>query len=159
RDVPNTSGLDPVTVDFDLKRGVWIEGKITDKATGKPLKTAVEHFSFYSNPNLRDYDGFAMFVNRTAPSHEDVSYRVIGMPGPGVVAVWFVDNYLRANERDDEDGAKESSLNTTPYAIITSLGHHSALARIDAAKGVDPVKRDVALDPGWTFTGTVLGPD
>src|SRR4029077_13898381 len=26
-------------------------------------------------------------------------------------------------------------------------------------KGVDPVKRDVTLDPGWTFTITVVGPD
>src|SRR5262249_58715045 len=30
-DVPNATGLDPVTVDIDLRRGVVIEGKITDK--------------------------------------------------------------------------------------------------------------------------------
>src|SRR5262249_22728002 len=38
KDVPDSPGLAPVTVDLELKRGVWIEGKITDKVTGKPLK-------------------------------------------------------------------------------------------------------------------------
>ena len=36
--VPDSPGLDPVTVDFELKRGIWIEGKITDKVTGKPVQ-------------------------------------------------------------------------------------------------------------------------
>src|SRR5262249_23262862 len=56
--VPDTPGFDPVTVDWELKRGVWIEGRITDKVTGKPLKGSVEYFSMYANPNLRDYPGF-----------------------------------------------------------------------------------------------------
>jgi RNA polymerase sigma factor (sigma-70 family) len=36
-DVPDGFGPGPVTVDVELKRAVWIEGKLTDKATGKPL--------------------------------------------------------------------------------------------------------------------------
>ena len=39
------------------------------------------------------------------------------------------------------------------------LINYTALARIDPAKGIDSVKRDVTLDPGWKFMGTVLGPD
>src|SRR5262249_44862102 len=34
----------------------------------------------------------------------------------------------------------------------------AALARVDPAKGVDTVKRDVTLEPCWTFTAKVLGP-
>jgi RNA polymerase sigma factor (sigma-70 family) len=161
-DVPNTPGLDPVTVDFELKRGIWIEGKITDKVTGKPVKADVQYFSLYTNPNLRDYEGFGgtfLIDHLGVGGKEDGSYRVIGIPGPGIVAVWAVDNYLRANERDDGDGTKETSLNTAPYAIFPSLGHHSALARIEPTKGTDPARRDVTLDPGWTFTGKVIGPD
>ena len=43
---------------MELRRGVWIEGKLTDKVTGKPLKGYVEYFALHSNPNLRDYPGF-----------------------------------------------------------------------------------------------------
>src|SRR5262249_59637296 len=64
---------------------------------------------------------------------------------------------LRAPDRDDEYG-EAKPLSTAPY----HLGHpinYGALARIDPAKGVEAVKRDVTFDPGWTFKGTVLGPD
>ena len=36
-DIPDSPGLDPVTADIELKRGVWIEGKMSDKVTGQPL--------------------------------------------------------------------------------------------------------------------------
>src|SRR6059058_2024693 len=38
KDVPDSPGLDAVKVDFPLKRGVWIGGKLTDKVTGKPVR-------------------------------------------------------------------------------------------------------------------------
>ena len=89
------------------------------------------------------------------PHNEDGSYRLVGMPGPGMVAVRFVDGYLRAHERDDEFGVKEVFIPTIPLPTM----NYTAIARIDPAQGVESVKRDVTLDPGWTFTGTVLGPD
>jgi hypothetical protein len=159
KNVPDSPGLDPVTVDFELKRGVWIEGKITDKATGKPLPARVEYFALYANPNPRDYAGFdAAFIGRSALNvKEDGSYRVVGLPGPGVVAVTYSDHYLLALERDDPERVKESFLSTAPY-VLSVLGYN-AIARIDPAKGAESVHRDVTLDPGRTFTGTVLGPD
>jgi len=159
--VPDSPGLDPVTVDFELKRGIWIKGKITDKATGKPVKVAVEYFALESNANLRDFPVSpppSLMDDRILGAKEYGAYRVLALPGPGVIAVWPPkDRYLRARERDDEYGTKEPFLNTIPNAISSS--HYSAFARIDPAKGVDAVKRDVTLDPGWKFTGTVLGPD
>jgi RNA polymerase sigma factor (sigma-70 family) len=159
-DVPDRPGLDPVTVDVELRRGVWIEGKIIDKATGRPLRASVEYFSRFNNPNLRDYPGFdgAMRPFEGVRTGEDGSYRVVGLPGPGLVAVIHQDEYLRADERDDEEGVQEDSLRTSPYHI-SFTSNYSALAPIDPAGGAESVKRDVTLDPGWTFTGTVLGPD
>jgi protocatechuate 3,4-dioxygenase beta subunit len=162
KEVPDSPGLDPVTVDIELGRGVWIEGKITDKVTGKPLRGVVEYFSLQSNPNLHDYPGFdgtILMGDLTVRAKEDGSYRVVGLPGPGLVAVYGKDHYLRAPERDGEEGIKEPSLwGTAPYHI-TSTSNYGALARINPTKGVESVKRDVTLDPGWTFTGRVLGPD
>ena len=117
QDVPDSPGLDPVTVDFELKRGVWIEGKITDKVTGKPLQGNVEYFALDSNPNLRDYPGFDGTIRPCSgvATKEDGSYRVVGLPGPGLVGrVLRTDHYLRAPERDDEFGIKEASLSRRP---------------------------------------------
>jgi RNA polymerase sigma factor (sigma-70 family) len=162
KDIPDSPGLDPVTADIELMRGVWIEGKIRDKVTGQPLRGTVEYFALSSNPNLRDFPGF----DGTFPFVDDLgvrtkeggSYRVVGLPGPGLVGVYYLEDYLRATQRDDEYRVKERSLNTAPYAITHPI-NFSAVARIDPTKGVDAVMRDVTLDPGWTFTGTVLGPD
>ena len=111
---------------------------------------------------MRDYPGFDgtfLFVDAGVRTKEDGSYRFVGLPGPGLVAVYLTENhYLRAPEREDEYGTKETSLNTAPYHL-SFTSNYSALARIDPAKGVDSVKRDVTLDPGWRFKGTVLGPD
>jgi RNA polymerase sigma factor (sigma-70 family) len=158
--VPDTPGLAPVTVDFALKRGVWIEGKLTDKVTGKPVSgAAVEYFSMYPNPSLADYPGFNGIGHNIIPAKEDGTYRVVGVPGPGLVGVYYHrDPYLRAPDRDDEFGVKERSLSTAPYHI-SFTSNYNALARVNPAKGVASVRRDVTLDPGWMFKGTVLGPD
>jgi protocatechuate 3,4-dioxygenase beta subunit len=160
KDVPEGVGLDPVTVDIDLKRGVWIEGKMTDKVTGKPLQGSVEYFSLYSNPNLGDYPGFdGTILFNTVAAKADGSYRVVGLPGPGLIGVYYHrGSYLRAPDREDEYGTREESLEASPYHI-SFTSNFNALARVDPAKGVEKVVRDVKLDPGWSFTATVLGPD
>ena len=178
--VPDSPGLEAVTIDFELKRGIWIEGKITDKATGRPLKARVQYFALASNPNLRDYPGFggAAFMERFARCG---AYRLLGLPGPGLIAVYPPkEHYLRAPERDDDFGTvprpprgirlvglpsgappalAPSSPDTDPYSGAITSSNYSALARIDPPKGVGSFTRDVTLDPGWRLTGTVLGPD
>jgi hypothetical protein len=159
--VPDPPGLAPVTVDFALKRGVWVEGKITDKATGKPVRGAVEYLSMYSNPNLlRDYPGFVGTIAfNTVEAKADGSYRVVGLPGPGLIGVLYhQSSYLRAPDREDEYGTKERSLNTAPFHV-SFTSNYNALARIDPARGAESVRRDVTLDPGWALKATVLDPD
>ncbi len=154
KDVPDSPGLDPVTADIELKRGIWIEGRITDKVTGKPLLGHVSYFAQPNNANTNDYAPRGIVYSR-AGTNEDGSYRVAGMPGPGFVVVDYERDYLRATQRDDEFGVKETFFPTVELPLINYI----AVARVDAATGVESVKRDVTLDPGWTFTGTVLGPD
>jgi RNA polymerase sigma factor (sigma-70 family) len=161
--VPDTDALTPVTVDFALKRGVWVEGKISDKVTGKPAGRYVQlsYYSMYNNPNLRDYPGFE-HVHFGRPTNldrvkEDGSYRVVGLPGPGLLAVQYTDRYLLATERDGPEGTREPFLNTAPFAV--SGISYNALTPVNPPKGADSFRRDVTLDPGWSFKGTVLGPD
>jgi hypothetical protein len=150
-EVPDSFGPDPVTVDVELKRALWIEGKITDKVTGKPLRGGVMYLVRGNNPNVQDYLGYYGGLPGVR-TNEDGTYRIIGLPGPGLITVWQQPQYLLGAERDDEDGLKEA------FGYIPQC-NFAAFARMDTAKGVESVKRDIALLPGWTFTGTVLGPD
>jgi hypothetical protein len=160
KDVPDSLALDAVTVDFEMKAGIWIEGKLTDKATGKPLRGTVEYFSLTNNPNMGDYPGFEgtfMLEGQLVQTRADGSYRVVGLPGPGLIAVrGHHDYYLRAPDRDDEFAYKTAQP-TSPY-YLGFPSNYCAIARINPAKGVESAKQDVTIDPGWTFTGKVVGP-
>ena len=158
KEVPQGPGPDPVTVDLELKRGVWIEGKVTDKATGKPLQGGVKYFALSTNPNLPAYGGFDTPVSsEVVETGSDGSYRIAGLPGPGLVAVLGRGHYLKAADRDDEEGTTERLVKAAPHFV--SPESYNALAWIDPTNGVDSVKRDVALERGWTCKGTVFGPD
>lgn len=50
--------LAPARLDFPLSRGVVIRGRVTDKATGKPVRARVQYFAFTDNPYLKEYRGF-----------------------------------------------------------------------------------------------------
>jgi RNA polymerase sigma factor (sigma-70 family) len=159
-DVPDPNGLDPVAANVELKRGVWIEGKVTDKATGKPVRALVEYFAEASNPHLADYADFDAANLDLGEAREDGSYRVVGLPGPGLVAVRYPgDGYVRATERDDEYGKESAAgaLDTLPVSLLPI--YYGAVASVNPAREVRSLKRDLTLDPGRTLTGTVLGPD
>src|SRR5262249_541684 len=83
--VPDRAGLGPVTVDFALKRGVWIVGKVTDRATGKPVHAQVTYAAFADNPHLREVpDWTAEFHQQTRAA--DGTFRLVGLPGRGLIA-------------------------------------------------------------------------
>jgi RNA polymerase sigma factor (sigma-70 family) len=154
-EVPDNFGPDAVTVDVELKRAVWIEGKLTDKATGKPLPGYhLMYLVTNRNPKTGDYAGFFGGMNSSVTTNEDGSYRIIGLPGPGVITVFqnHKEDYLYGAEREDEDGLKED------FGYVPQ-SNFAAFVRIDPAKGSESVRRDIALVRGWTFTGKLLGPD
>src|SRR5262249_32601299 len=99
--VPDSPGLNPVTVDVELKRGVWVEGKLTDKATGKPVQGYVSYFALVGNTNLREYPGFDGTIPPSwgAATKADGAYRVVGLPGPGLIVVHQTGHHLTAPER------------------------------------------------------------
>ena len=124
------------------------------------MRASVEYFADVNNPNLRDYPGFDAASLGRGEGKEDGSYRVVGLPGPGLVAVRYDGaHYLRATERDDQYGKQspEGFLDTFPVSLMPA--HYGAVASVDPARAARSVKRDLTLDPGWTFTGTVLGSD
>jgi RNA polymerase sigma factor (sigma-70 family) len=159
-EAPVSPGLDPVTINIELKRGVWVDGKITDKVTGQPVRVGVLYFPLDSNPNRREYRGVEAFpyASYSGSVAEDGRYRVVALPGPGRLIVPTPKNhYLRATQREDEyriTGPDEEGVGPSLYG-----SNCGAFARIDPALGAESVKCDITLIPGWKFTGTVLGPD
>jgi RNA polymerase sigma factor (sigma-70 family) len=75
----DTVGYSPVDVDFRLKKGVIVTGKIIDKATSKAVPGFAQFESLVNNPFAKDYPGVTSQRENTA---EDCTFRVVVIPGP-----------------------------------------------------------------------------
>ena len=51
----DTPGFEPLAVDFTLERGLPITGRLTDKATGQPVRGWVWYYPLPTNPHRKDY--------------------------------------------------------------------------------------------------------
>jgi RNA polymerase sigma factor (sigma-70 family) len=155
-DVPGGAGPGPATVDFALKRGVAIRGKVTDKATGQPIPAFVEYFALVDNPHRAEARQLPMGGVHTRP---DGSFEVVGLPGRGLVAARGErDYYLVSQGADKIAGADDRGTFRTFPHICDSQQQHAIVA-INLADGARSLTCDLALDPGMTLSGTVVGPD
>src|SRR5262249_55050267 len=85
--IPDTLGLEPLTADLDLVPGIPLRGRVTDRATGKPVRgAAVSYHALQPNPHVRTLPEHNR-ARAEATTGEDGSFAVAALPGPGVVAV------------------------------------------------------------------------
>jgi RNA polymerase sigma factor (sigma-70 family) len=155
--IADTPGREPLTVDFELERGLEITGRLTDRATGKPVRGHVHYFTPPTNPNLKDFASvnnlLVLLVSdwgRTAP---DGTFTVLGIPGPGVLVAAADD----ANRFAVIDTPKElSAMGIRQHPVQPC----HALVRIDvSAKDPMTLACDIALEPARSVSGVIVGPD
>ena len=82
-----SSPLEPIAFDIALKRSVLVQGRVTDKATGRPASGYVNAFAFADNPHVREFPGFRESQGSLrAPIGEDGRFEVAALPGRGLIA-------------------------------------------------------------------------
>ncbi len=153
-------GLDPVRVDFELKRGVRIHGRVTDKATGQPVQAEVQYHLFSEN---RQYVEGAGNWEEGGPistqTGENGSFSLVGLPGRGILAAkaWSAKTglyALGAGAEKIKGTNRDGIFPTYPFDCVPNNNH--SLQEINPAKDAASVLCNVFLDRGKTVTGTVL---
>jgi RNA polymerase sigma factor (sigma-70 family) len=152
----------PVKLDVRLKRGIWVKGRVTDKATGQPVQAVVEYFAFTGNPDLRVIKSLGS--SHVVSNKKDGSFALAALRGRGIVAV-KIDEMRRGMYLDGQgEGAisgprdeRIKSFVTRPY--MCTYRQFNTLVGIDPDAKADSVACDVQLDPGKTVKGTILDPD
>ncbi len=143
--VPDTPGLDPLVVDFDLSHGVVVKGRLTDAATGKPVRGRAGYAPLPDNPNLKDFADLGqpqVIAADTGKTAADGSFTVLAIPGPGRLTAVADDADAYAVAREDD------------------MRQHNAVARINVSeKDGESQVRDMALRPARSLAGSVIGPD
>ena len=155
-DLSDEPGTGPINCDFELKHGVAIRGKVTDKATGEPVPAVVEYFVFDDNPHRGEARPLHGEEIRT---RADGSFELIGLPGRGLVAARALkDLYLIGQGADKIAGAdKNGYFRTGPHICVPEQFH--AIVAIEPAEDARYLDCDVVLDPGAQRSGIVVGPD
>ena len=163
RRADTTAGKDSLGLDFALKRGIWIRGRITDAQSGVPVPGCiVNYFVLRNNPYWKSAPGFeGDYQHFSRHADQDGRYAVVGLPGPGIVTVqvWGAGRtryWRRAGQEDIPElrHAGEAFDRVAPGTLHTQ--HMHALAKVDPADGVESIEHDFRLDPGQTLTGAVL---
>jgi beta-lactamase regulating signal transducer with metallopeptidase domain/protocatechuate 3,4-dioxygenase beta subunit len=158
-EIPDSPGLDDVRFDIALKRGIVIEGRVTDKVTGKPLKAYVEYDAYRDNPDLLEAPGFSdAQVWGQYKTEQDGSFQVVGLPGHGLLSALFIgggDKYLKGVglPRDESPG--------DTYKVVPNPGQDNwnVFAELDLRNDSPTVRRNLVMEPGVTRTIRVVDPD
>jgi hypothetical protein len=161
RKVPATSaGLEPITFDIAMKRGVFVRGKAVDKVTGRPLIGSVNYYAFADNPNVREYAGFSDSHDQYVPFDEHGRYEIVALPGRGMIAVRDeLGLYRPASGYEKIAGyhAQEQFFDTVPESLFP--GADAIVAEVVVDPKAESMSLDLQADPGRSVVIEVVGPD
>ena len=153
--VNDTPGAEPITADFELQRGLEVQGRLIDKTTGRPVRGYVEYCPLVDNPNLAEFPSFTKLriEDLEFSTRLDGSFSVPVLPGRGVISAHSWENRFTNGH-----SWPAASSNVVPFHW--GIESYHALVEIDASENnPQSLKCEIALDPGRTLTGTVVGPD
>jgi RNA polymerase sigma factor (sigma-70 family) len=171
KQVSDSEGLKPLTVDFEVARGVLVRGRVTDKTTGKPVECSVDYFPLPDNEFFKDLRDKASFQPEPVGvvTGKDGTFRLPVLPGSGVIMVSVHGEaealYTEAvldpahKSRASDAGVFLGQGFVSASGSVQPLFGHQAYRLIEPSQGSDPIIWDIALDRGKKVTGTVVSPD
>ena len=156
----DSPGLGAVKFDIALKRGVMVRGRVTDKATGKPVPGYVESYAFGDNPHVHEFPGY--FGGRTpiADVQDDGRYEIVTLPGRGIIACQSDSGRYRVGVGAEAiKGRPIADIGFDTLPSICPIIQYHALAEVNIDPQAESATVDLQVDPGRTLTVTAVDPE
>jgi RNA polymerase sigma factor (sigma-70 family) len=157
-ELPDPVGIDPMTLNVDLRRGLWAEGRVTVKETGQPAPhVQLQYFAQAGNPHLVEVVGAfrGRLFNQPRWTGEDGRYRLAVLPGEGAIVGYARGQYLTLWERP---GVSREKLQTTVLQTV-GLGDFHYFAQINPKGDADRFPHDLNLLQGETLKVKLIDPE
>jgi hypothetical protein len=172
--LPADKEANATTIDFELPRGVWVEGQVKDKATGRGVPAQLQYFAFtewkFEDRRILPVgDGGRSFRGpfERLTTDKDGKFRILAAADRGLLAASATGEEAKhyrigvgADQIKDE-GPREGGVLFVPTLPPTGLAadYFNTLVEVKPQKGATSMHCDVELDPGRTVTVQVRGPD
>jgi len=163
-DVPDPDGIDPISMEVKLHRGVWIEGSVVDSRSREPVSgVRVHYLPFLTNKyasELPEFDsGNVDGPQNRFQTDANGRYRLVGLPGPAIMGFESIHKHYRSGTGiekltapKDEFGQLQTFLNPGQ----PSSRWPSSVVQIDIDSQTRVVQLDAELDPGDTIRASVF---
>ena len=133
-----------------------MQGKVTNRTTGKPVAAFVEYLPTLENPNLSSRNDVSLF--EPIATRPDGSFTLSALPGPGVVVATVMDDrFLTADRARADRPAQARQLGV--IRGVTSLEQCQALEPITLESTAKTYQCDLSLVPAPEPIIRILDPD
>ncbi len=167
--IPDPPGAGPVSLELALQRAIWIEGKITEKATGKPLEGAwLHYFPFLANTFAQQHPAFDGDRNADGVGFQhryltkaDGTFRLVGLPGRAIVgAVVDKDKYMPGAGSEAIEGMNAAGhFETFNNPIIPGRLFPTVMKEINPPADAEVVHVDLEVVTGPSVRVRVVDPE
>jgi beta-lactamase regulating signal transducer with metallopeptidase domain/protocatechuate 3,4-dioxygenase beta subunit len=158
-EIPDPPGLGAIPVEINLHKGLWIEGRLTDKESGAPVAGAWLHYlPFRENKFVQATPEFhpggytdGVSYQQRYLSKADGTYRLVGLPGRAIVGavVYTGKPYRRGAGAESIKGMNEHGhFATWSNPVIASRHFPTSMKEINPAEGTESVHLDITMNPG-----------
>ena len=168
--VPDKAGGEPISLDIDLHRGIWITGRVTDQLDGRPQLARIVYYPLRTNPYAKQLSEFAEQELPRGPgddaddaSGDDGTYRILGVPGPALIGAWSTSgDYRRGVGFDDLKTVKPDRDGRLWLSVFSNGSPGPSPKVVNVIKEItfpaEPQAAvcDLTLDPGESVNISVL---
>jgi RNA polymerase sigma factor (sigma-70 family) len=161
--IVDPSRTEPATLDFELPQGVWIEGRVVDKATGEGVLSMLGYSIFQDE--RPEVEVRSLYLSDDLRTDKQGRFRFVGVPVRALLGARAsghrVDHFRTGVGADKIEGksiyGKIVTFRTLPYSVMSV--NLDTLVEVKPVKGSDKVTCELVLDPGNTQKVRVLDPE
>ncbi len=175
--VPDPAGMEPVHVEIELHRGLWITGRVVDAATGEAGAARIHYLPFLTNEHASKLPEFGVEDGNIGAdgyqtryqTQADGTFRVVGLPGPAILGADSVGPYRQGNgveevlrrgfALDGQLGSAGQNFATFNNPLPAGRNWPTTMKAIDPPEGATSFSCDLELDPGGTLSFTLTDPE
>jgi RNA polymerase sigma factor (sigma-70 family) len=149
----------PVRFDVAMRRGVVVRGRVTDKATGRPVTGYLDPLVFEGNPALAEFPDYAQGRDRPR-TDPDGRFEIVTLPRRVLLAFRADrDDYVNALGAEAIAGFDpKRAVFPTRGGGCLAIDYHT-LAEVNLDPGAESATVDLQVAPGRSLELSVIDPD